>query len=147
MKQTIYNIRYKENVFNTTSVGIAFSTKKEAEEWIKNEPPSDMYVIEELVLNFKTKDFKKKKKQEKRTKLFPIENLLHETMSFDDLDIYTIDDFIECVKDGFFTDYDGSGCPVYETEKGLFYEDISIDLEEITRKKHFPFTKVVWFNR
>ena len=144
MKQIIYNIKYKKNVFeDTTSVGIVFSSKEKAEKWIKDQPCSDMYSIEELQLNFKLSDFKQKKEVE----LLPIENLLYGKMTSDELDIYTIDHFIEYVKDGFFTDYDGSGYPVYETKDGLFYEDVSIDLNTITKKKKFPFTKVVWFNR
>lgn len=146
IKQIIYNIKYKKNVFeDTTSVGHVFSSKEKAEKWIKEQPCSDMYDIEELQFSFNISDLKEKKKKE--IELLPIGNLIHESMTFDDLHIYTVDLFIECVKDGFFTDYDGSGCPVYETKDGLFYEDKSIDLDTITKKKNLPFTKVVWFNR
>jgi hypothetical protein len=59
-------------------------------------------------------------------------------------DVMTLEDFVECCKDGGFIDYDGSGN--YATEDKM--TDIKVYPNDIITnmyRKDFP--KVVWFNR
>jgi len=61
----------------------------------------------------------------------------------DEDDVYTIEEFKECVKSGTFIDYDGYGYPVKDN---LADEDIMIkpsSIEEIPDDA----THIVWFNR
>ncbi len=61
----------------------------------------------------------------------------------DEDDVYTVDEFRECVKDGAFIDYDGFGHPVKDKKAN---EDICI---QPSRVDDIPddTTHIIWFNR
>ena len=59
-------------------------------------------------------------------------------------DVFTIENFIELVRDGYFTDYDGEGyLHNGKNETGYYAECVVTYLEEMKAK--YPY--VVWYNK
>jgi hypothetical protein len=61
----------------------------------------------------------------------------------DEDDVYTVDEFKDCVEHGLFIDYDGFGYPVKD---GLADTGIYIIPSEVDRIPEEA-THIVWFNR
>jgi hypothetical protein len=59
-------------------------------------------------------------------------------------DVMTVEEFIDCVKQGLFIDYDGCGCPMKD---GKY--DQNIDVSPSTYEQDIPddATHIVWFNK
>ena len=58
--------------------------------------------------------------------------------------IFTVDDFIKHVEDGYFVDYDGSG--VFLLEDGSRYGTIRCDVKWLNKFRD-RFSFVLWFNK
>ena len=60
-----------------------------------------------------------------------------------DDDVYTVEEFIACVKDGAFIDYDGFGFPVKDNLANRFVYVRPSKLDRIPKDA----THIVWYNR
>lgn len=66
----------------------------------------------------------------------------------DDLDLYSVEKFIQNVECGGFIDYDGWGMPVIKTSSGKFlYKNESIYPSDVLEGKKLDCDYVAWFNK
>lgn len=76
---------------------------------------------------------------------FPLEHLGVASIDFD---LISVEEFVEGVKMGVYTDYDGNGIPVIKAGGDrLLYQDKRISLDRIVDKKKLNYNFVAWFNR
>ena len=61
----------------------------------------------------------------------------------DEDDVYTIEEFLECVKDRAFIDYDGYGHPVKDKKSDLLIDIQPSSIHLIPEDA----THIIWFNR
>ena len=63
-------------------------------------------------------------------------------------DIYTFDDFLDRVKEGYFIDYDGTGYLAKRNAEGIMMEYFYIfcDVDWLNRNRH-DFTHICWYNK
>ena len=63
-------------------------------------------------------------------------------------DIYTFDEFLNRVKEGYFIDYDGTGYLAKRNAEGkmIEYFDIFCDVDWLNRN-HYDFTHICWYNK
>lgn len=59
-------------------------------------------------------------------------------------DVMTLEDYLDCVKNGSFIDYDGYGHPVKDNK-----QDTQFDIFPSEGRNHIPLdaTHIVWFNK
>lgn len=59
---------------------------------------------------------------------------------------FKIDDFIEQVKSGFFTDYDGFG-EAWESLDSQYYYEVECNVQYLTELKNIGVKFVMWYNK
>ena len=83
-------------------------------------------------------------------KNYAFESMFISTSKFNYGDTYTIDKFIELVKDASIIDYDGIGYAAFEIE-GHLYEfkemEIYCDVDWLEAKKEMGITHIRWYNK
>ena len=60
-------------------------------------------------------------------------------------DVYTLDDFIDCVEDGLFIDSDGFG--LYSNGKVVYTQHMVHPSDVSGSGADYTFTHVVWYNK